>query len=252
MMRTMQAEIRTLARPDGPQQVIIERPDGDGPFPTVVMYHDGPGVRPSTFECAKRIAAGGFLVAVPDRYYRVAPFWHMEPEEIFSDGPDSDKVKHFFGILMGTSDEMVLSDLDAVLAHLDADPLVANRPMGVIGYCIGARSVVRAIAAHPDRFTAAVGLHPSFCATDQPDSPHLSVPAYQGELYMGVGSADTMQSPASNIPLAEAMQTLGDRGQYVIHDGADHGFAVPGGAYQAAAADASYAAALAMFTRRLT
>jgi carboxymethylenebutenolidase len=251
MMSAMHEEIRTITTADGTQSVLVKRPDGDGSFPVVVMFHDGPGVRPSTHACATRIAEGGFMVAVPDRYYRKERFYHIEPEQLFALAPDSEEFKGFWSLLMGTSDEMVGADLDALLAHLDDDPNAQQRPMGVIGYCIGARSVLRAIAAHPDRFTAAVGLHPSFCCTDQADSPHLAVPAYPGELYMGLGSEDQMQSVAVNEPLAEVVATMGDRGQYVIHEGADHGFAVPGGAYLASAADPSYEAALAMFARQL-
>src|SRR3546814_14121655 len=58
-------------------------------------------------------------------------------------------------------------------------------PKGCIGYCIGARSALRTMANHPDVFLAGVGLHPSFCATDQADSPHLAVPLLPGHLYIG-------------------------------------------------------------------
>lgn len=248
----MQEEIRSITTADGTQSVLVKRPDGDGPFPVVVMFHDGPGVRPSTHEVSRRVAEAGYLVAVPDRYYRREQFFHIEPEDLFAQGPDSDVFKDFFKLLMGTTDDLVSADLDALLAHLDADPLAKSSPMGVIGYCIGARSVLRAIAAHPDRFRAAVGLHPSFCATEDPDSPHLAVPSFAGEMYIGVGAEDKMQSPESCAPPGEAVAQLGDRGQYVIHPGADHGFAVPGGAYLASAADPSYEAALAIFNRQLT
>ena len=39
----------------------------------------------------------------------------------------------------------------------------------------------------------------------------------------------------------------GGRGLAEIHEGADHGFAVPGGAYHTAAADRSYEKALEIF-----
>ena len=34
-------------------------------------------------------------------------------------------------------------------------------------------------------FRAGVGLHPSFCTTEDPDSPHLAVPSSTGSLYIG-------------------------------------------------------------------
>ena len=78
----MQEEIRSITTPDGTQSVLVKSPDGDGPFPVVVMYHDGPGVRPSTHEVARRVAEAGYLVAVPDRYYRRAQCFHIEPEDL--------------------------------------------------------------------------------------------------------------------------------------------------------------------------
>ena len=118
--------------------------------------------------------------------------------------------------------------------------------MGCIGYCIGARSVVRTLADHSS-FTAGVALHPSLCSTDAPDSPHTLVPGIAGSLYVGFGAEDQMQPVAQNEPLIAAVAQLGDRGTVEIHEGADHGFAVPGPAYYEPAADRSYAQALALF-----
>ena len=124
--------------------------------------------------------------------------------------------------------------------------------MGCIGYCIGARSVLRTMANHPDLFAAGVGLHPSFCATKDADSPHLAVPSLPGHLYIGIGEADQMQSVEMNQPLIEAVGELGDRGTVEIHPGADHGFAVPSSpAYQEAAASRSYDQAFTIFEKAL-
>ena len=46
-------------------------------------------------------------------------------------------------------------------------------------------------------------------------------------------------SSMSNQPLIEATQTLA-QGEAEVHDGANHGFAVPGPGYHDAAADRSY------------
>jgi carboxymethylenebutenolidase len=122
--------------------------------------------------------------------------------------------------------------------------------MGCIGYCIGARSVLRAIRDRGDEFRAAVGLHPSFCTTDDADSPHLAVPSYTGSLYIAFGTADTMQPASANTPLIDATNALA-KGEAEIHEGADHGFGVYGGAYHDAAASRSYERAQMMFEREL-
>jgi carboxymethylenebutenolidase len=122
--------------------------------------------------------------------------------------------------------------------------------MGCIGYCIGARSVLRTIGDHGDQFRVGVGLHPSFCTTDDPDSPHLVVASYTGSLYIGFGSEDAMQPASANTALIEATNAL-DKGEAEIHEGADHGFGVYGPGHHEAAANRSYERAKVMFDNEL-
>ena len=122
--------------------------------------------------------------------------------------------------------------------------------MGCIGYCIGARSVLCTIRDRGEQFRVGVGLHPSFCTTDDSDSPHLAVPSYTGSLYIGFGSADTMQPASANSALIEATNALA-KGEAEIHDGADHGFGVYGPSHHEAAATRSYERAKVMFDREL-
>lgn len=247
----MNEQILDITTPDGDMAVVTARPDGDGPFPVVVLFHDGPGVRPSTYDVARRIAEAGYYVVSPDRYHRNGRFVHMEPEELFSLGQDSAEFKAFMGMLMGTNEDMVASDRDALLAHLATDPAAKDGPMGAVGQCIGARSVLRAMADHPDRFAAGVGFHPSFCVTEGGDSPHLGVARSAGSYYFAWGDADKMQPYDAAQPLVEEFDKLGDRASYDLFPGADHGFSVPGGSYQAAAADAAYAKAFDLFAAQL-
>jgi carboxymethylenebutenolidase len=122
--------------------------------------------------------------------------------------------------------------------------------MACIGYCIGARSSLCTIRDRGEEFRAGVGLHPSFCTTPDPDSPHLAVPSYTGSLYIGFGSADTMQPASANTALIDAANAL-TKGEAEIHDGADHGFGVFGPAYHEAAATRSYERIKVMFDREL-
>ncbi|HEY8058210.1 MAG TPA: dienelactone hydrolase family protein [Acidimicrobiales bacterium] len=242
----MVEQTETLVTKDGPMGVHIVRPDGDGPFPVVVYFHHGPGLDDGSKESMARIADGGYYVISHDRYHRDQPWLVVER------GKTDDKtMERFWEILMGTTDGMVASDLDAVLAYVDGDPAAREAPMGAIGFCIGGRSVLRTIADHPDRFRAGVGFHPSYTVTEDADSPHLAVPDFTGSIYLGYGADDTMQSPESQQALIDMVEAMGDRGQVEIHDGANHGYSVPGRAYHAPAADRSYEQALAVFDKEL-
>ena len=245
-------ETLTRQTPDGEMGIHVVRPDGDGPFPVLVFFHHGPGLDGPSKRAMQLLAdAGdGYYVVSHDRYHREGPWYTLSPEM----RADKDAMKAFWGVLMGTTEEMVDRDLAAVFEHIADDPAAADdQPLGCIGYCIGARSVVCSMAAHPDRFAAGAGMHPSFCTTDEPDSPHLRVPRITGSLYVAFGSEDKAQSPADNVPFIDAVNGMSDgRGEAEVLDGADHGFSVPGApAYHEAAATHAYDKALALFGRTL-
>src|SRR5262249_56893694 len=101
-------------------------------------------------------------------------------------------------IFLSGGDEMILADVDALLADLDADPAARPGRYGCAGYCIGARAVLRSMAAHPDLFAAGACFHPSFCTTPGDDSPHLSRPGLPAVVYVGIGAQDLAQPVAAN------------------------------------------------------
>jgi carboxymethylenebutenolidase len=240
----METRTETIPSPSGPMGVHVVRPDGDGPFPVVVFFHHGPGLDEGSKQTMARIADWGYYVVTHDRYHRAQEWYTMRSR-------DDDEIKTMFGLVLGTTEDQVAEDLGAVLAWLATDPAARRGAMGCIGYCIGARSVLCTIRDHGDVFRAGVGLHPSFCTTDAPDSPHLAVAPYTGSLYIGFGSADRMQPASANAALIDATNAL-DKGEAEIHEGADHGFGVFGPAYHEAAAARSYERARAMFARELT
>jgi len=44
---------------------------GVGPWPAVIFFMDGLGIRPVMWEMGQRLADGGYLVLLPDLYYRL-------------------------------------------------------------------------------------------------------------------------------------------------------------------------------------
>ena len=62
----------TVAAPDGACPVSLHTPDGDGPWPAVIMYPDAVGTRPTFRAMADRMAGLGYATLLPDVYYRGA------------------------------------------------------------------------------------------------------------------------------------------------------------------------------------
>lgn len=239
----MQTRTETIETSSGPMGVHVVRPDGSGPFPVVVFFHHGPGLDEGSKQTMARIAEWGYYVVSHDRYHRAQP-WYL-PANM-----EADEIKKMMGLVMGTDESQVAEDLDAVLGWLPSDPAARSGGMACIGYCIGARSVLCTIRDRGEQFRAGCGLHPSFCTTDAPDSPHIGVPTYTGSLYIGFGSADQMQPASANGPLIDATNALA-KGEAEVHDGANHGFGVYGGSYHEAAAARSYERTKVMFDREL-
>lgn len=244
-------EILEIHTAEGAMATIAKRPEGGGPFPVVVLFHDGPGIREATHDVVRRIAGAGYYVVAPDRYHRFGRFVHVRPEDLIAAGRDSELMRSFFGMVMATTDGHVRADVNSLLGHLASDPAARRWPMGGIGYCNGVRAMLRTMSQHPDDFAAGVGLHPSFCVSEDDDSPHLQVSRVKGALYFAFGGSDHVASVEHNQPLIDEAGKLGERATVEILPGADHGFAMPGPNYHEEAAERSYEQALALFKRTL-
>jgi carboxymethylenebutenolidase len=211
---------------DGAMPVFVAHPDDGGPFPVVVVFMDALGLRDPLRELARRIAAQGYYVAVPDLYYRFG-------EGIVFDGsklrdPDSDEMQRMFATMQRLSDDMVLADTRALLDWLESESVASSGPKGSVGFCLGGRLVVRTMAAFPEEFAAGSALHPSFIVSEDSDSPHLELNKLRGELYVGLGAADEFQPPAAFEPARAELERHGIPHEVEVHDGADHGFMIPG------------------------
>src|SRR4051812_48473748 len=140
----MTEKMLSIPTPDGDMGAYVRRPDGGGPFPVIVYFHHGPGLDAGSKESMQRLADARYYVVPPDRSHRQGAWLTFDPAVMRSGTPEGDKLRErMFGLLLGTTDDMVERDLTALAAALDAEPAARSGPMGVIGFCIGARSVLR-------------------------------------------------------------------------------------------------------------
>ncbi|HET6952649.1 MAG TPA: dienelactone hydrolase family protein, partial [Acidimicrobiales bacterium] len=122
-------EARTVATPDGDMGVVVVRPDGDGPFPVVVLFHHGPGLDDGIRQALLVFARAGYLVAAPDRYHRHGSFLTVDVARLIAGDLDAEASRRFREMAGGVTDAMVESDLVALLDHLAADPAARGAPM---------------------------------------------------------------------------------------------------------------------------
>jgi len=157
-----------------------------------------------------------------------------------------------FSYIQRLDDGEVMEDTRAVLERLESEPAASGGPKGCVGFCLGGRLVVRAMSTFPDVFAAGSALHPSFIVAEGPDSAHLAIGEIRGELYIGLGGADTFQPPEAFEPARAELQRHGIPHTVDVHDGADHSYMIPGQpAYHDAASERSWERTLELLRERL-
>src|ERR1700739_2020849 len=58
--------------------------DGRGPWPAVIFFMDGLGIRPAMWEMGQRLADGGYSVLLPDLYYRLGSSPPKHPAQVLA------------------------------------------------------------------------------------------------------------------------------------------------------------------------
>jgi len=206
---------------DGVCDAYVSRPDRGGPFPAVLIFMDGFGVRPVIRQMANRIAAEGYCVLLPNLFYRRgrAPIFDvatlLKPENRPA----------LMELVMSLTPELVLRDAGVFLDWLAAQKEV--RPggkVGLAGYCMGGGMVVRTAAQFPDRVAAGASFHGGRLATDDADSPHRLVGRIRARLYFGHADQDQFMTPDQIDRLDQALMAAGTVFEAELYKGALHGY----------------------------
>jgi carboxymethylenebutenolidase len=167
---------------DGACRSFVYRPAGGSPWPAVLVFMDGVGIRPAMLAVGERLATHGCFVLLPDLFYRSGPYEPMNPHTVFTD-PEQRRVlmEKFFALATSAN---VMSDTSAFLAWLAAQPDVRPGRIGTTGYCLGGLMSLTAAGTFPDRIAATASYHGGRLATDAPDSPHLLAPKMRSRVYV--------------------------------------------------------------------
>lgn len=246
----------------GYQEVSIQTTDGEcptsvftpgegaGPWPAAIFFMDGLGIRPALSEMAQRLADGGFVVLLPDLYYRAGPYEPLDVKAVFASGD----VRGVLAPLMGSTDnQRAAQDTGAFLDYLDGRGDVAGRKVGTTGYCMGGAISLTAAATYPDRIAAAASFHGGALATDSEFSPHLLVDKIQGRIYVGAADNDNSYPPQMAGQLVEALMKAGVAHRHDLYVGAAHGWTMSDfPVYDATAAERHWTELIGLFGGTLT
>lgn len=240
----------SYAAPDGfDLPAFVARPEGEGPFPVVIVVSEIFGVHEYIRDICRRLAKAGYAAVAPAFFVRKA-----DP------APLSD-MQAIMAIVAAAGYEQVMGDVAATLDWIGLQSWAKSDKVGITGFCWGGKVVWQACARFPalDAGVAWYGrLAPAANATDEQKTAGRPWPInLAGELkapVLGLYGRQDSGIPndtvkAMNDALAAAGKT---DSQIILYDDAPHGFhADYRASYREADAKDGWARLLALFEARL-
>lgn len=226
-------------------------PEGKGSWPAVLVWTDILGLRPVFREMGRRLAAEGYVVLVPNPFYRNAKAPVVDGSFDFSKPEDRAKVMPLAAALTADAN---ISDAKAYTTFLDQQPQTdKKKKMGVQGYCMGGPLTFRTAATRADRIGAAATFHGGGLVTDKPDSPHLLIPEMKAEVLCCVADNDDKRDPAAKDTLKQAFAAAHLTATVEVFEGCNHGWTVRGSqVYNEAGAERAWSELTALYKRNLS
>ena len=218
-MSLLAARSLGIETPDGPMGAVLRLPEGDGPFPGLVLLMEAFGLNDHIRDLAGRLALEGYATLAPDLYFReevrVVPYAQRERvvdlmmRTIALGDSAAERVK----------DDRVADDIAHALRALRAEPVVDVERLGAIGFCMGGRLAFLAGCREGAGLRAVVAFYggrivPLLREADKIDAPLL--------LHFGAEDA--------SIPLPQVerigadLGALGKAREIHVYPGAGHGF----------------------------
>ena len=240
-------DVRT---PDGTADAALFYPQGRGSWPAVLIWPDVMSLRPVFRQMGRRLASEGYVVLVPNLYYRAKRAPVVEPGFNYGDPAQREKITPLRATV---TPEGTMRDAIAYLAFLDAQRQTNRRKKaGVQGYCMGGPLAFRTAAAVPNRIGAVASFHGGGLTADEPESPYKLVGRTRAEYLVLVADNDDARDPKSKETLKAALDAAGRRSKVEVYKDSPHGWTVPGSqSYRAGTAERAWAELLSLYQRAL-
>jgi carboxymethylenebutenolidase len=218
---------------DGICPAALSVPDGEGPWPAVILFPDAGGMRDVMRQMGERLSGLGYVVLVPDFYYRYGPYEPADMRTVFQNKESMEKI---MAMMRGYTTDMTVDDARAFVDYLDSLPEKKPGGVGTTGYCMGGRLSLIAAGALGGRVAAAASFHGgNIGKEDDPDSPHHRAGAMKATVYVAGAIEDQSFPDEQKDRLEQALSQAGVAHTIETYP-AHHGFAVPDNATHDAAA----------------
>lgn len=200
--------IKTIAidAQGGKMELLLGVPEGDGPFPTLVVVHHRWGLDPFTKSVIERLNANGFIAGAPN-------FYHRRPA-----GEDTGESMKFL------MDDEIIADIKTATACLQTQKQAKRGAEGIMGHCMGGRHSFLGATAYP--FKAAVMLYGGSINQSRNGNPPALTRV--GNITCPIlgffGKEDKNPSPADMAEIDAELKRLGKKHEFHAYDGAGHAF----------------------------
>uniref|UniRef100_UPI0025CCBEBD dienelactone hydrolase family protein n=1 Tax=Nocardioides sp. TaxID=35761 RepID=UPI0025CCBEBD len=225
---------------------------GEDGRPGVLLYIDAIGLRPQIEQMADRIASWGYVVLAPNVFYRDGRAADLAPQEDLR-APGAREAFFASGVgdrVAALTPDRSGPDAEAWVRALEDH--AGDGPIGVTGYCMGARLAVRTGGQFPGTVAAVGGFHGGGLVTDAADSPHLAIAASTAEYAFGHADQDRSMPLEQVEALEQELQAAGRPHLNEVYAGAAHGYTMADTSmYDEAAAERHFAVLQGLLARAL-
>jgi carboxymethylenebutenolidase len=230
--------------PDGVSDAVLFTPPGKGPFPGVLIWTDIGGLRPVFRDMGRRLASSGYVVLVPNPFYRSQKAPVIDGALNFGDPAVRARLT---AMRQAMTPDGVVKDATAYTAFLDAQPKVSKKAkLGVQGYCMGGPLTLMTGAASP-RIGAGATFHGGTLVSKTGESPHMLAPKLHGRYLVCEAENDDKSDPTAKDQVKAAFAAAKVPLDISVYP-AQHGWCVPGSqVYNAAEAERAWTALLAHY-----
>jgi carboxymethylenebutenolidase len=232
---------------DGAAEAALFYPARRGRWPAILLWPDYAGLRSLYRHLAARFASEGFVVLVPNIFYR-----SMRPSEAEPDPNDTAFRAKLAACRAAADDAAIARDTRAYFDFLDAQRQTdTSRKAATIGYDLGGSYAFEAAAALPDRIAAVGSVYGVSVAAARPNSPHLLVPRTKATYYVAIARDHDALEPDDKTQIIDIIKLAGLKGTVEVYP-ADRGWANPAAkSYDAQAEQRAFQALLKLLKSSL-
>jgi len=232
----MSTETITIQSPDGTFSGYLAKPEGDGPFPAIIVIQEIFGVNAVMRNICDDLAKDGYLALSPDL------FWRIEPGIDITDQTEAEWAKAFELFNAFDVDKGIV-DVQATIDTARKMPSASGK-VGAVGYCLGGQLAF--LTATRTEADACVGFYGVNLENRTEEASNISKPVM---LHIA-GKDEFVPADAQ----ASIHAGLDSNSLVALHDypKCDHAFARVGGAhYDKDAADLANKRTLEFFKQNL-